>query len=184
VYPGGLKTAANSYELDAIVFATGFDAITGPLFAIDIRGTGGVALREAWARGPRAYLGVAAAGFPNMFIVTGPGSPGVLSNMVLSIEQHVEWIRDCITHLTGGGYATVEADPAAQETWMELVTEIAYSTLFPMADSWYVGANIPGKPRAFTPYVGGVGSYRERCDAVAAAGYEGFTLGPGSVSTA
>jgi cyclohexanone monooxygenase len=183
-YPGGLKTAANSYELDAIVFATGFDAITGPLFAIDIRGTGGVALREAWARGPRAYLGVAVAGFPNMFIVTGPGSPGVLSNMVLSIEQHVEWIRDCVTYLTGGGYATVEADAAAQETWMELVTEIAYSTLFPLADSWYVGANIPGKPRAFTPYVGGVASYRERCDAVAAAGYEGFTLGPGSVGTA
>jgi cyclohexanone monooxygenase len=177
-YPGGLKTAADSYELDAIVFATGFDAITGPLFAIDIRGAGGVPLREAWADGPRAYLGVAAAGFPNMFIVTGPGSPGVFSNMVLSIEQHVEWIRDCVTYLRGHGYAAVEADPAAQESWMELVTEIAYSTLFPLADSWYVGANIPGKPRVFTPYVGGVASYREKCDAVAAAGYEGFTLSP------
>jgi len=177
-YPGGLKTAADSYELDAIVFATGFDAITGPLFAIDIRGAGGVTLREAWAHGPRTYLGVAAAGFPNMFIVTGPGSPGVFSNMVLSIEQHVEWIRDCVAYLTSHGYGAVEATTAAQDEWMELVTGIAYATVFPLADSWYIGANIPGKPRVFTSYLGGVASYRERCDAVAAAGYEGFTLAP------
>jgi len=177
VFPGGLKTAADSYELDAIVFATGFDAITGPLFAIDVRGAGGVALREAWARGPRAYLGVAIAGFPNMFIVTGPGSPGVFSNMVVSIEQHVEWIRDCITYLASHEYGTVEANAAAQDSWMELVTEIAYSTLFPLADSWYAGANIPGKPRVFTSYLAGCGPFRAKCDAVAAAGYEGFALG-------
>jgi cyclohexanone monooxygenase len=111
-----------------------------------------------------------------MFIVTGPGSPSVLSNMVLSIEQHVEWIRDCVQYLDQGGYTTVEATAAAEDAWMEHVTKVAYSTLFPMADSWYLGANIPGKPRVFTPYVGGCGPYRARCDAVVSAGYEGFAL--------
>lgn len=176
VYPGGLKTAAESYDLDVLVFATGFDALTGALFAMDIRGVDGVALKEKWAAGPRAYLGLATPGFPNMFIVTGPGSPSVLSNMVLSIEQHVEWIRDFIAHLTSAGYATVQATADAEDAWMAHVSEVAYSTLFPMADSWYVGANIPGKPRVFTPYVGGVGPYGARCAEVAAAGYAGFDL--------
>jgi cyclohexanone monooxygenase len=177
VSPSGLRTADASYELDALVFATGFDAISGALRQIDVRGTGGVSLAEEWVAGPRSYLGVAPAGFPNMFIVTGPGSPSVLSNMVLSIEQHVEWIRDCVLHADARGHATVEATPPAEDAWMAHVTEVAYSTLFPLADSWYTGANIPGKPRVFTPYLGGVGPYRARCDAVAAAGYEGFVLG-------
>jgi cation diffusion facilitator CzcD-associated flavoprotein CzcO len=174
--PGGLKTASDSYELDALVFATGFDALTGALLAMDIRGVDEVTLRGKWSTGPRTYLGLATPGFPNMFIVTGPGSPSVLSNMVLSIEQHVEWVRDCVRYLTAGGYAAVEATVAAEDTWMDHVTEVAYSTLFPLADSWYIGANIPGKPRVYTPYVGGCGPYRDRCDAVAAAGYEGFDL--------
>ena len=139
-----------------------------------------VALREAWAAGPKTYLGVAAPGFPNMFVVTGPGSPSVFSNMVLSIEQHVEWIRDFICHLDSAGHTTAEATASAQDAWMEHVTEVAYSTLFPLADSWYVGANIPGKPRVFTPYLGGCGPYRAKCDEVAAAGYEGFALHAGS----
>jgi cation diffusion facilitator CzcD-associated flavoprotein CzcO len=177
VCPGGLRTSAgDSYELDALVFATGFDAISGALARIDVRGVGGVPLTEKWAAGPRAYLGVAVAGFPNMFIVTGPGSPSVFSNMVLSIEQHVEWIRDCVVYLASHGYSTAEAKPSAEDAWMAHVTEVAYSTLFPLADSWYVGANIPGKPRVFTPYLGGVGDYRSRCDDAASAGYAGFVL--------
>jgi len=176
VYAGGLRTADSEYELDALVFATGFDAISGALNRIGIGGVGGVPLAEKWAAGPRSYLGMAAAGFPNMFIVTGPGSPSVLSNMVLSIEQHVDWIRDCVVYLGSHGYSTAEAKPSAEDAWMAHVTEVAYSTLFPLADSWYVGANIPGKPRVFTPYLGGVGPYRARCDEVAAAGYEGFVL--------
>jgi len=178
VTPDGLRTAAGFYELDALVFATGFDAMTGALARIDIRGADGVPLTEKWAAGPRAYLGVANAGFPNMFLVTGPGSPSVLSNMVVSIEQHVEWIRDCIVYADGHGYSQVAATDEAEKAWGEHVIEVAYSTLFPLADSWYVGANIPGKVRVFSSYLAGVGSYRERCDAVAAAGYEGFTLSP------
>jgi cation diffusion facilitator CzcD-associated flavoprotein CzcO len=176
VHPGGLRTAGGSYELDALVFATGFDAISGALNRIDVRGAGGVSLAGKWAAGPRSYLGLAVAGFPNMFIVTGPGSPSVFSNMVLSIEQHVEWIRDCAVYLASHGHATAEADPSAEDAWMAHVTEVAQATLFPLADSWYVGANIPGKPRVFTPYLGGVGVYRSRCDDAASAGYEGFVL--------
>jgi cyclohexanone monooxygenase len=174
--PTGLRTADAFYEVDALVFATGFDAISGALRQIDVRGAGGVRLTEKWAAGPRSYLGLAPAGFPNMFVVTGPGSPSVFSNMVLSIEQHVEWIRDCVVHAASHGFSTVEAKPSAEDAWMTHVTEVAYATLFPLADSWYIGANIPGKPRVFTPYLGGVGPYRARCDAVAAAGYEGFAL--------
>jgi cyclohexanone monooxygenase len=176
VYPGGVKTAEEAYDLDVLVFATGFDALTGALFAMDIRGVDGIALQDRWSAGARAYLGVATAGFPNMFIVTGPGSPSVLSNMVVSIEQHVEWIRDLIGYLTAGGYTAVQPTEYAQNTWMEHVAEVAYSTLFPMADSWYIGANIAGKPRVFTPYVGGVGPYAAHCAEVAAAGYQGFDV--------
>jgi cyclohexanone monooxygenase len=175
-YPGGVKTADGSYELDALVFATGFDALTGALFAMDIRGASGIPLRDAWSAGARSYLGVAAAGFPNLFIVTGPGSPAVFSNVVLSIEQHVEWIRSCLVWLRAHGYTRIEPTVAAQDEWMAHVTEVANGTLFPKADSWYVGANILGKPRVFTSYVGGCGPYRARCEAVAAAGYPGFAL--------
>jgi cyclohexanone monooxygenase len=176
VYPGGLKTAADSYELDALVFATGFDALTGAQLAIDTRGAGGATLRDAWAEGARTYLGVGTAGFPNMFLITGPGSPAVFSNVVLSIEQHVEWVRDCVVWLRSQGQATIEATAQAQDAWMSHVTEVAYGTLFPHADSWYLGANIPGKPRVFTSYLGGCGPYRAKCDEVAAAGYEGFAV--------
>jgi cyclohexanone monooxygenase len=176
VGPAGPRTSAGTYEVDALVFATGFDAISGALNLIDIRGIGGVPLTKKWAAGPGSYLGLAAAGFPNMFIVTGPGSPSVFSNMVLSIEQHVEWIRDCVGYVLAGGYSAVEANPSAEDTWMAHVTEVAYSTVFPLAESWYVGANIPGKPRVFTSYLGGVGPYRARCDEVASAGYQGFVL--------
>ena len=176
VYPGGIKTAADSYELDALVFATGFDALTGAQLAIDTRGAGGATLADAWAAGARTYLGIGVPRFPNMFLITGPGSPAVFSNVVLSIEQHVEWVRDCIVWLRDHGHATIEATAEAQDAWMSHVTEVANGTLFPRADSWYVGANIPGKPRVFTSYLGGCGPYRAKCDAVAAAGYEGFAV--------
>jgi cation diffusion facilitator CzcD-associated flavoprotein CzcO len=176
ITPSGIRTAADAYELDVIVFATGFDALTGALLAIDIRGRDGLTLTEAWAGGPSAYLGLAVAGFPNLFTVTGPGSPSVLSNMVVSIEQHVDWIADCIAALRDRDVGRIEATSEAQEAWMEHVAEVGASTLFPRAASWYVGANVPGKPRVFMPYVGGVGPYRDRCAQVAADGYAGFTL--------
>jgi cyclohexanone monooxygenase len=176
ITPTGIRTADGEYALDVIVFATGFDALTGALLNIDIRGAGGASLRDAWAHGPRTYLGLAIAGFPNLFIVTGPGSPSVLSNMVTSIEQHVDWIADCIAYLRDREIDRIEATQAAQDEWVAHVAEVGDMTLFPRADSWYMGANIPGKPRIFMPYVGGVGPYRQRCDEVARNGYEGFEL--------
>ena len=172
----GLRTSAADYEFDAIVFATGFDAMTGALSAIDIRNGTGVSLSSRWAAGPRTYLGVAMAGFPNLFTITGPGSPSVLSNMVVSIEQHVEWITDLIGYLRANGYAAAEPTAAAEEEWVQHVAAVGSMTLFPKADSWYMGANVPGKPRVFLPYIGGVGAFREKCDQVAADGYEGFDL--------
>jgi cyclohexanone monooxygenase len=180
ITPRGLRTRDAEYALDSIVFAIGFDAMTGALLGIDIRGRGGRTLGEAWAAGPRAYLGLAVAGFPNLFAITGPGSPSVLSNMIVSIEQHVDWIADCLAHLLARGLATVEATAAAETAWMAHVGEVGQATLYPAANSWYMGANIPGKPRVFMPYVGGVGAYRQRCDTVAAGGYEGFTMGGGA----
>jgi cyclohexanone monooxygenase len=176
ITPEGLRTREASYALDSLVFATGFDAMTGALLAIDIRGRGGRTLRQAWAEGPRTYLGLAVAGFPNLFTITGPGSPSVLSNMIVSIEQHVDWIADCLASLRERGCAAIEATAQAQASWVAHVDEIGRATLYPRADSWYMGANIPGKPRVFMPYIGGVGVYRQRCDAVAAAGYEGFAF--------
>ena len=164
------------YEVDAIVCAIGFDAITGAMLHVDIRGSGGVRIADHWSDGPRAYLGLCSAGFPNMFMVTGPGSPSVLSNMVVSIEQHVDWIADLLRAARERGIGRVEATARAQDGWVKHVRELADATLYPVANSWYVGANIPGKPRVLMPYVGGCGRYRERCDAVAAAGYEGFRL--------
>jgi len=174
--PAGIRTTAKEYSLDAIVFATGFDAMTGALSRIDIRGRDGYSLKEKWASGPRAYLGLGVAGFPNLFLVTGPGSPSVLSNMIVSIEQHVDWIADCIDFLGHEGVVTIEPTREAEDAWVEHVNKVANATLYPMADSWYIGANIPGKQRVFMPYVGGVGAYREKCDKVAAAEYEGFML--------
>ena len=176
ITPRGLRTSAREYPLDSLVFAIGFDAMTGALLAIDIRGRGGRPLRDKWAGGPRAYLGLAVAGFPNLFAITGPGSPSVLSNMIVSIEQHVDWITDCLACMRARGLRTIDATEAAEDAWVAHVNEVGHATLYPAANSWYMGANIPGKPRVFMPYVGGVGAYRKRCDAVAAQGYEGFEM--------
>jgi len=177
ITPRGIRANGQEYELDSIVFATGFDAMTGALLGMNIRGTGGAELKEKWAAGPRTYLGLSVAGFPNLFMITGPGSPSVLSNMIISIEQHVEWIADCSAYMREHRVETLEPDVASEDAWVEHVNEVAGLTLFPKANSWYLGANIPGKPRVFMPYVGGVGAYAEKCREVAAAGYEGFQLG-------
>ena len=169
-------TRERTYELDALVFATGFDAMTGALSHIAITGIGGQTLAEKWRSGPRSYLGLVAAGFPNLFIITGPGSPSVLSNMVVSIEQHVDWIAECISNLRAKDLVRIEASEEAEEAWVGLVTQLADFTLFPKANSWYRGANVEGKPRVFMPYVGGVNTYREYCDQVARRDYEGFSL--------
>lgn len=165
------------YPVDVIIFATGFDAMTGAFEAVDIRGRGGMTLRDAWAAGPRTYLGLAVHRFPNMFTITGPGSPSVLSNVIVSIEQHVEWIADYLTNLAELGITRTEADQDAQDSWVDEVNKVADATLYTKGRSWYLGANVPGKPRVFMPYAGGVGAYRQRCDDVAAKGYPGFTHG-------
>jgi cyclohexanone monooxygenase len=177
ITPEGLRTRNAAFALDSIVFATGFDAMTGTLLAIDITGRDGVTLREKWSAGPVTYLGLMTAGFPNLFMITGPGSPSVLSNMIVSIEQHVDWIADTLAHMTRRGSTMIEATAEAEARWVDHVNEVAQRTLYPRANSWYMGVNIPGKPQVFMPYIGGVGAYREICDAVAAQGYEGFRLG-------
>jgi cyclohexanone monooxygenase len=178
ITPTGVRTTSGDHELDALVFATGFDAMTGPLLGPDITGAGGLRLREKWAAGPRTYLGVATVGFPNLFIVTGPGSPSVLINMSVAIEQHVDWITDCIAYLREHGVASIEANLEVEDEWVDHVNEVANRTLFPSANSWYMGANVPGKPRVFMPYIGGLPRYTEVIDSVARAGYRGFTLSP------
>jgi cyclohexanone monooxygenase len=177
ITPQGIRARGAEYALDSIVFATGFDAMTGALGRIDIRGRGGLKLAQKWTEGPRSYLGIMVAGFPNLFTITGPGSPSVLSNMVLAIEQHVDWITDCLRYLSEHRFATIDATPAAEDAWVAHVNEVANFTLFPQANSWYTGANVPGKPRVFMPYVGGFGTYGEKCSAVARNNYEGFALG-------
>jgi cation diffusion facilitator CzcD-associated flavoprotein CzcO len=165
--------------LDIIVFATGFDAMTGPLLNIDIVGREGTSLRGAWAEGPRTYLGLGVERFPNLFTVTGPGSPSVLTNMPVAIEQHVEWIAGCIGWLRAHGHARIEVTGEAAAAWGRHVQEVADATLYPTAkSSWYLGANVPGKPRVFMPYLGGMARYRAECAAVAAESYRGFTVGP------
>ncbi|GAC1558161.1 MAG: NAD(P)/FAD-dependent oxidoreductase [Beijerinckiaceae bacterium] len=176
ITPHGVRTRDKEYECDILVFATGFDAMTGPLTRMKISGRGGQRLADKWAHGPQSYLGVAIAGFPNMFTVTGPGSPSVLSNMPVSIEQHVEWISDCIAHMRENNIATMEPTPKAETEWTAHVAEVANTTLLPASDTWYTGMNIPGKPRVFMPYLGGVGGYRQRCNEIAAKGYEGFAF--------
>jgi cyclohexanone monooxygenase len=171
----GLRTAAAHYDLDDVVFATGFDAMTGALSRIDVRGLAGERLAEKWAAGPRTYLGLSTAGFPNLFIITGPGSPSVLSNMVPSIEQHANWIAACLAWLDAQGRRRIEARRDAEDAWVAHVNEVADATLYPTCNSWYLGANIPGKPRVFMPYLG-FPAYVQKCDEVAARGYEGFTV--------
>ncbi len=179
ITPRGVRTAEREYPVDALVFATGFDAMTGALLDIDVRGRGGIELRQRWVNGPVTYLGLAVAGMPNMFIITGPGSPSVLSNMVVSIEQHVDWITDAIAHMRRHGLERIEATEEAEAAWVAHVGELADATLYPQATSWYVGANIPGKPRVFMPYVAGCGPYRRECEDVTARGYAGFALTAG-----
>ena len=177
VVPEGIRTAEGVHPLDIIVFATGFDAMTGPFLRIDIRGRDGVSLREAWAHGPRTQLGLQVEGFPNLFTITGPGSPSVLCNMPVPIEQHVEWIERCIGYMRAHGMATIEPEAEAVEHWVGHVNEVAAATLLPQASSsWYLGANVPGKPRVFMPYAGGMARYRGICEGVAARGYEGFRM--------
>jgi cation diffusion facilitator CzcD-associated flavoprotein CzcO len=173
----GVRTSSASYPLDCLVFATGFDALTGPLLAFDIRGEAGRSLRDEWSQGPRSYLGLQVSGFPNMFTITGPGSPSVLTNMPTSIEQHVDWISDCVGYMRRRGLVRIEATEDAEQAWGAHVDEAAHRTLLPMAStSWYLGANVPGKPRVFLPYAGGLASYARRCAEVASADYEGFVL--------
>jgi len=172
----GIRTTDAEYPVDVIVFATGFDAMTGSLLRIDIRGQHGRPLAEAWQAGPKTYLGLQIAGFPNLFTITGPGSPSVLVNMPVTIEQHVDWIGDCLDHMRRNGLTRIEARSDAQEAWVEHVNAVAKTTLFYEAKSWYLGCNIPGKPEVFMPYAGGQPAYRKRCDEVARAGYEGFEL--------
>ena len=177
ILPTGLRTKDAEYPLDIIVFATGYDAMTGPLLSMDIRGRDSFKLANAWEGGPRSYLGLQVSGFPNLFINTGPGSPSVLCNMPVAIEQHSEWIADCIAHMRDTGVERIEAKPEAMERWIEHVNEAASKTLLPLAKhSWYLGANIPGKPRVFMPYAGGMAHYRKLCADVADKGYEGFAL--------
>ncbi len=179
ITPRGIRTEDKEFEFDIIVFATGFDAMTGSFLRMDIRGRNGLSLKEKWSEGPRTYLGLQVAGFPNMFMITGPGSPSVLSNMPVAIEQHIEWIADFVEYLREHGIETAEATLDAETEWVSHVNEVAEPTLYMLANSWYLGANIPGKPRVFMPYAGGLGTYRERCNEIADNGYEGFTLGSG-----
>lgn len=172
----GIETSSESMEFDVIVFATGFDAMTGAIAAVDITGRKGIKLRDKWIDGPETYLGLMSVGFPNLFMITGPGSPSVLSNMVVSIEQHVEWISDCIDHLRHEGLHRIEPTKIAESSWGQHVNDYGAISLFSQANSWYLGANVPGKPRALLPYIGGVDVYRKICDEVVNKDYLGFTL--------
>jgi cyclohexanone monooxygenase len=176
ITPTGVRAVGQHFDLDVIVYATGFDAMTGSLLKIDIRGRDGMALKEAWSAGPRTYLGLNVAGFPNLFTISGPGSPSVLTNMIVSIEQHVNWIGACIDWMRTHKQRTIEATPQAQDEWVGHVNTVASGTLYPGCNSWYLGANVPGKTRVFMPLLG-FPPYVERCNQVAANGYEGFALG-------
>ena len=175
VTPKGIRTTAGEYELDILVFATGFDALTGPLISLNLTGSDGRRLSEAWAAGPRTYLGLQTPGFPNLFTITGPGSPSVLCNMPVAIEQNVDWITACIGDMQARGLTRIEAEVPAADQWVDHVNEAANATLLPMASSsWYLGANVPGKPRVFMPYAGGFARYAGVCDDVARSDYRGF----------
>ena len=171
---GGIRTSARDYSFDLIIFATGFDAMTGPLISLNITGADGLALKDAWRDGPQSYLGLMIAGFPNLFTVNGPSSPSVLTNMLPAIEQHVDWIVECIGSMEKQGYGRIEADENAQTAWAEEVAMIADNTLYTKANSWYMGANVPGKPRMFMVYIGGFDRYIERCETIVRDGYTGF----------
>ena len=174
ITPYGVRVAGIDYEVDCIVYATGFDAMTGSLLKISAHGPN-TSLQAAWEAGPRTYLGLSVHGLPNMFTISGPGSPSVLTNMITSIEQHVEWIRDCLLALRDKGVRRIEATEQAQDEWVDYVNMVANLTLFPNCNSWYLGANVPGKTRVFMPLLG-FPPYEEQCKQVAADGYRGFAL--------
>ncbi|TDU32604.1 cyclohexanone monooxygenase [Panacagrimonas perspica] len=176
ITPNGLKVGDDEHELDVLIFATGFDAMTGALASIDIRGRDGVKFNDCWKNGPRNHLGLMTSGFPNMFMTTGPGSPSVLYNMVLGNEYHVDWIMGCITYLDRNGRSTIEATPEAEADWRRTVDDIGRQTLFANASSWYMGDNVPGKPRVVLPYLGGFRAYKKTCDTEAESGYPGFAI--------
>ena len=180
----GIVANEQLYVFDSIIFATGFDAMTGSLFNVDIKGRKGIALRDKWNAGPKTYLGLMSASFPNLFMITGPGSPSVKSNMIISIEQHVDLVTDTLLRMRSEGLSVVEPELDAENSWVEHVQEVAKKTLFPRANSWYMGANIPGKPRLFMPYIGGVGVYREICEEIVADNYRGFKFEKSSHSIA
>ena len=175
ITPQGVVVGGVEYLVDALVYATGFDAMTGSLLKIDIRGRNNTSLAEAWDAGPVTYLGLTTAGFPNMFMVSGPGSPSVLTNMIMSIEQHVEWITDCIKYLSDNNKTTIESTSQSQSDWVNFVNAVADMTLYPSCNSWYLGANVPGKPRVFMPLIG-FPTYVDKCNEVVAKNYEGFVL--------
>ena len=176
ITPTGIKTSEAEYELDVIIFATGFDAVTGALTRIDIRGRDGQTIKDKWADGPRTYLGIQSVGFPNLFTLVGPHNAATFCNVPRCIEQNVEWVTDCIRHMRDNNYTRIAATQEAEETWTDHVNELVNGTLFSEVDSWFMGANIPGKKRAVLVYAGGSPAYRERCDEVASRGYEGFVL--------
>ena len=180
----GLRSGGRDHPLDALVLATGFDAMTGSVAKIDIRGRDGVTLNDKWSAGPRTYLGLMSAGFPNLFLITGPGSPSVLSNMIVAIEQHVDWLSDLLAVMRDQRIATIDADVGAEDAWVAHVNEVAQGTLYPTANSWYMGANVPGKPRIFMPYIGGVHVYGQKLKDVAAKGYEGFVMAGAEMQSA
>ncbi|MDP6517887.1 MAG: NAD(P)/FAD-dependent oxidoreductase [Alphaproteobacteria bacterium] len=173
---GAVRAHGRDFEIDVLIIATGFDAMTGALNNIDIRGRGDACLRERWADGPSSYLGLAMADFPNLFTVTGPGSPSVFTNMIPSIEQHVDWITDCLGYMKARNYTAIEAEGDAEKGWWDHVQEVAAQGLKATTDSWYLGANVAGKPRVFMPYYGGFPAYCQKCEQVAADGYEGFAF--------
>ncbi len=182
--PTGLIAHGKAFKFDSIVFATGFDAMTGTLFNVDIRGRAGLTLKQKWYAGPRTYLGLMSEAFPNLFMITGPGSPSVKSNMMVSIEQHVDFVTESIVYMRQHGLEVMEPELAAEDDWVDHVQETANKTLFPRANSWYMGANIPGKPRLFMPYIGGVGTYRKKCEEIVAENYKGFHFKPAAAVAA
>ena len=180
ITPKGIRTEDEEFEFDMIVFATGYDAMTGTFFKMDIRGRDDLSLKDRWSEGPKTYLGLQVVGFPNMFMITGPGSPSVLTNMPVAIEQHIEWIADFIEYMRERGIETSEADADAETAWVTHVNKVVEPQMYMLANSWYLGANIPGKPRVFTPYAGGMGTYRKKCNEVVDNDYEGFILDYGN----
>jgi cyclohexanone monooxygenase len=172
----GIEVDGVEYPLDIVVCATGFAAMTGSFDRIRITGRNGLTLAEKWQAGPRAYLGVGSAGFPNLFMITGPGSPSVLASMIQAIEQHVDWMADCMAHLRDLGAATIEPMQRDEDEWVDHVNEVSKVSLRSTCSSWYVGANIPGRPRVFMPYIGGFPIYVQKCNEVMSNGFEGFVI--------